>query len=81
MKIELIKFLEKNIEIKLDFESLLEKPKLNGHGDFSLPVFSLAKEYKKAPNVIANELCEKLSKKIPKFLEKITAAGPYVNFY
>lgn len=81
MKEELITFLEKNIEIKLDFESLLEKPKLSGHGDFSLPVFGLVKEYKKAPNIIANELCEKLSKKIPEFLEKITAVGPYVNFY
>lgn len=81
MKEKLIKFLEKNIEIKLDFENLLEKPKITDHGDFSLPVFSLAKEYKKAPIIIAKELEEKLSKKMPEFLEKIVAVGPYVNFY
>lgn len=81
MKELLIEFLEKNIEHKIDFKSLLEKPKITSHGDFSLPVFGLAKEYKKAPNIIAKELEEKLIKKIPNFLEKIVAVGPYINFY
>jgi len=47
MKKKLIKFLEKNLNLKIDFEKLLEKPKLENQGDFSLPCFTLTKKLKK----------------------------------
>ncbi len=81
MSEDLIKFLEKNFEVKLDFSKLLEKPKVADHGDFSLPMFILAKDLKKAPPVIAKEFEEKLSKKLPDFLSKVVAVGPFLNFY
>ena len=81
MKEKLIEFLKKNIELKLDFETLLEKPKLIEHGDFAFPVFNLAKELKKSPAIIAKELELDLSKNKPEFLKKIVALGPYLNFY
>jgi arginyl-tRNA synthetase len=48
------------------------------YGDFAYACFSLAKKLKKDPKEIANEMSKKL--KI-KFVEKIEAVGPYVNFY
>ena len=48
------------------------------YGDFAYPCFNLSKRLKKKPNDIAKEMSEKL--KI-KFIEKVEATGPYVNFY
>lgn len=79
MRDKLIEFVGK--EIKEDIESLLEVPKVKGQGDFALPVFFLAKELKKAPPVIAKEFEEKLNSKLPSFLSKVVAVGPYLNFY
>lgn len=82
MKQLLIDFLMKNIKSEgFDIEKLLEVPKLEVQGDFSLPMFMLAKELKKAPPIIAKEFEEKLSQKLPNFLEKVVAIGPYLNFY
>jgi len=47
-------------------------------GDFAYACFSLAKETKRNPNEIAKELAEKIKMK---FIEKVNAIGPYVNFY
>ncbi len=81
MKELLIDFLKKTIEYEMDFENLIEKPKIAEHGDFSLPVFTLAKELKKSPQIIAKELEEKLQGKLPEFLSKVVSLGPYLNFY
>jgi len=48
------------------------------YGDFAYACFSLAKKLKKDPKEIANEMAKKL--KI-KFVDRIEAVGPYVNFY
>lgn len=58
---------------------LLENPKNIDHGHLAFPVFILAKELKKAPPVIAQELKLKLNGKI-KHVESITAVGGYLNF-
>lgn len=79
MKEQLIKFVNK--EIKDDIGSLLEVPKVQGQGDFSIPMFLLAKELKMAPPMIAKEFEDKLNSKLPSFLEKVVAVGPYLNFY
>ncbi len=56
----------------------LEVPKTSSHGDYAFPVFSLAKVYRKAPNMIAEELVEKLSKE---HYENIVPTGGYINFF
>jgi len=48
-------------------------------GDYAFPCFSLAKCLKKSPQHIASELASKL--KPDSIIEKIEAAGPYVNFF
>ena len=42
MNEKLITFLQDHIAIELDFGTLLEKPKHESHGDFSLPCFLIA---------------------------------------
>jgi arginyl-tRNA synthetase len=49
-------------------------------GHFAYPCFALAKERKKAPPLIAQELAKELEGKSD-FLEKVIATGPYVNFF
>jgi arginyl-tRNA synthetase len=62
-------------ELKVPLEEI-EKPEK--YGDLAYPCFNMAKKLKKNPNEIAKELASKL--KI-KFIEKVEAIGPYVNFY
>lgn len=62
----------------IDASQLLEVPPDPKLGDYALPCFILAKERKIAPAKIAQELAGKLS---AEFLEKVVAAGPYINFF
>ena len=65
---------------KKELESYIEIPKDNKNGDYAFPCFCLAKELKKAPQVIANEIKEKIE--IDKsIIEKIEIIGGYINFY
>ncbi len=59
---------------------LLESPKQAGHGHLSLPVFAWAKEHRKAPPVLAQEIAAQLSVRKPAGLEKIQAVSGFVNF-
>jgi arginyl-tRNA synthetase len=59
--------------------ALLENPKSIDHGHLAFPVFILAKELKKAPPVIAQELKTKLDGKFT-HVTNITAVGGYLNF-
>ncbi len=59
-------------------KSAIEIPPRQEMGDFAFPCFSLAKELKKAPNMIASEIKEKLD---PSGLEKVQVLGPYLNFF
>jgi arginyl-tRNA synthetase len=56
---------------------LLERPQQE-FGDYAFPCFVLAKEFKKSPNSIAQELAQKI--KPSKEIERVQAIGPYVNF-
>jgi len=60
-------------------DSMLEVPKDASLGDLALPCFLFSREMKKSPNDIA-KLIEKGSEPT-ELIEKITAAGPYVNFF
>ncbi len=78
------KLISKNIDIsEKELYTYIETPKDSKNGDYSFPCFRLAKELKKAPQVIANELKEKIDNQIKENdnIEKIEVAGGYLNFY
>lgn len=80
-KSEIAKILKKEIEgLSLeDLYLLLEIPQDEGMGDYALPCFKLAKEFRKAPNVIAEEIKEKISKE--GLFMKVEAVSGYVNMF
>ncbi|MCA1057067.1 arginine--tRNA ligase [Rossellomorea aquimaris] len=55
---------------------LIETPKHTHMGDLAFPCFRLAKEWRKAPAAIAEEIAESLHSSL---LTHVEAAGPYVN--
>ena len=59
--------------------SLIEIPPKADMGDFAFPCFKLAKVYRKAPQMIASELKEKIGQ--VDFLSKVECMGAYLNFY
>ncbi len=82
-KENLIVFLRNNDILKdLDLDKLLQKPKNNSQGDFSIPLFILSKKLGVQPNIISKEVVDDLnSRELPKFIEKIVNDGPFVNIY
>ena len=65
---------------KEELEGYIETPKDTKNGDYAFPCFRLAKELKKAPLMIANEIKEKI--KIDEdLIEKVEVVGGYLNFY
>ena len=63
-----------------ELKNYIEIPKDNTNGDYAFPCFRLAKELRKAPPVIANEIKEKIEID-EKIIEKVEIAGGYLNFY
>lgn len=61
-----------------DIYNFLEVPKMSSHGDYAFPTFSLAKVYRKAPNMIAEDLIGKLDHAN---YDDIVAVGGYINFF
>lgn len=81
MRNKVIDLLDQTIE-ELDKEKIdgiLEIPPKDDMGDFAFPCFQLAKVFRKAPNMIAQEIAEKIPQS--ENLSKVAAMGPYVNFY
>ena len=68
-----------NIDEK-ELESYIEIPKDANNGDYAFPCFRLAKELKKAPPMIANDIKEKIQID-EKRVEKVEVVGGYLNFY
>ena len=69
--------------VKIDdkeIKKMLEKPANNEMGDFSFPCFKLAKELKKSPMIIAQEICEKMKLDAEVF-ENIEIVNGYINFF
>lgn len=74
------KQISKIIEInEKELESYIEMPKDSKNGDYAFPCFRLAKELRKAPPVIANEIKEKIEQVDD--IEKIEVEGGYLNFF
>ena len=65
---------------KEELEGYIETPKDTKNGDYAFPCFRLAKELKKAPPMIANEIKEKI-KIDEELIEKVEVVGGYLNFY
>jgi len=62
-----------------ELTSYIETPKDTKNGDYAFPCFRLAKELRKAPPVIANEIKEKIE--LTDEIEKVEVAGGYLNFF
>ncbi|MBU0470003.1 MAG: arginine--tRNA ligase [Nanoarchaeota archaeon] len=77
-KEEIISLLEKETKLKREelanFISIPPDPKL---GDYAFPCFKLGKN----PKEEAEKLKEAIKEKLPSFILKIEAAGPYLNFF
>lgn len=62
-----------------EIESLIEIPPNYNMGDYAFPCFKLAKIYRKAPNLIAEDLVNKIDG--GDNFERIENVGPYINFF
>ncbi|HLR79887.1 MAG TPA: arginine--tRNA ligase [Bacillota bacterium] len=62
-----------------EIEMLLEKPKHDDHlGDLAFPCFSLAKQLRKPPHVIAKEIVKEMETHL---FAKVETAGAYINIF
>ena len=61
-------------------EEYIEIPSNKEMGDYSLPCFKLAKEMKKAPQMIANDIKENI-KIDENLIEKVEVVNGYLNFF
>ena len=80
-KVKVAQVIEQAVDGKLSQEDILakiEKPKTLNLGDYAFPAFVLSKVLRKAPQMIASELVEKIDQT---GFEKVEAVGPYVNFF
>lgn len=62
-----------------EITALIEVPPNKDMGDFAFPCFKLAKVFRKAPNMIAAELSEKIEAK--GVISNVTPLGAYINFF
>lgn len=72
-----------NLDINLsndEIKELIETPPNPEMGDYSFPCFKLSKELRKAPNIIAQELVNRITIEDSIFVE-IRNVGPYINFF
>ena len=63
-----------------ELETYIETPKDANNGDYAFPCFRLAKELRKAPPMIANEIKEKIEID-GNVIERVEIAGGYLNFF
>lgn len=79
-KLEIAKKISNIIELETEkVLDMMEIPPQPNMGDYAFPCFQLAKVMRKAPNMIAKELAEKVEK--DNIVEKAEAAGGYLNFF
>ena len=78
-KKKVAELIKSQVDMDLEtIEKLIEIPPKPEMGDFAFPCFQLAKAFRKAPNMIAEELKDKLD---TEGFEKIESLGPYLNFF
>lgn len=76
--VNIISNMEKSLD-KEEIERLIEIPPNYDMGDYAFPCFKLAKTFRKAPNLIAKELKERMGNS--EYFEKVECVGPYLNFF
>lgn len=80
-KNEIARIISNDVNINQEeIETYIEVPKDTTNGDYAFPCFKLAKELKKAPPAIAQELKEKIDLDSD-IIEKVEVIGGYINFY
>ena len=62
-----------------ELSQYIEIPPQREMGDFAFPCFKLAKQLKKSPVIIANDIKEKIT--TDEYIEKIEVKSGYLNFY
>lgn len=79
-KQEIAKILADKIESLTEEDILvqIEIPPSYEMGDYAFPVFSLAKIFRKNPNMIAEEMASSIDSK---YFEKVESKGAYINFF
>ncbi len=81
LKKEIAKQITKATKLKQEeIENYIETPKDIKNGDYAFPCFYLAKELKKAPTQIAEELKQQIEFNSD-IIEKIEVIGGYLNFF
>ena len=60
---------------------MLERPPEAAMGDYALPCFRLAKELKRKPQELAEELSQALKSGASQWIDQIDVAGPFINIY
>ena len=80
-KNEIANYIANAINMPIDeIESFIETPKDKNNGDYAFPCFRLAKQLKKAPPAIAEEIKQKIQID-EQYISKVEIAGGYLNFY
>ena len=80
MKEQIIDLIADTAELDKELVAgILEIPPKADMGDFAFPCFQLAKTMRKAPQMIATELAEKIEK--TDIIDKIEVQGAYLNFF
>ena len=64
-----------------EIEGLIEVPKKADMGDYAFPCFRLAKIFRKAPNMIAEDITKTINDKGDAAFEKVENVGAYINFF
>lgn len=83
-KEEIIKILDQKLnedkEVMTEEEifNAIEVPPTSDMGDYAFPVFSLAKVYRKNPNLISQEIAESIKSD---YFEKVESKSAYINFF
>ena len=80
-KKEIAEIIAKNLEglTEDEIKSMVEIPQDQSMGDYAFPCFRLAKTMRKAPNLIAAELAEKLQG--DKLFSEVSPVNAYVNMF
>ena len=83
MKDKLIDILSIYVEnlSKEEIDQLLEIPKKSDMGDYAFPCFKLARVFRKAPNIIAENITSEINEKEYEIFEKVQNVGAYINFF
>ena len=80
-KKEIAKFIANAVKLdENELESYIEVPKDSTNGDYAFPCIRLAKELKKSPVIIANDIKEKIVLD-ESIIEKVEVVSGYLNFY